>query len=365
MARKAHFDEKELKVYVAEHGVKAARDHYKTSYERIYRIIGDPGIRRPYLDPTTLRRDLRRFEYNVRLLARYYDVHYATVYDWLRVHNIRSSKPNWSKADDAYIKEHAFDRSVSSIAKHLGRSRLAVQNRYHLLGLTVKRMLGYRIEDIAADWGVPHAWIEQARRKHGLPYRKHASKNISYDPEAVWQWLEDGHVLRLDFDTIDKRHYDLRQLYKEARKIFVTRKELFEMGYTRESNTSRKLLKLVQPIYLHGTEGYVYRRSDIFEHMVAHRWSGNPRATKDQWWYQEIIDECARRYVTSQALRYAIQAGRDISINHPLEPKQVHFGLYDRASVIRYLQARRSDAALTVRRLAEYEEIELRCTSNR
>lgn len=357
-------DTKELKAYIAEHGIKAARDHFKTSYDRIYRIIGDPGIRRPYLDPAVLRRDLRKFEYNIPLLARYYGKHAATIYDWMRKHGIKPKTPPWSKADDQYLQDHVYEHSIARIAKHLGRTSSSVQNRMHTLGITTKRWLGYVVEDIAQEWGVDRTWVDMARHKHGLPYKKH-DFNISYDPEAVWQWLEAGNVLRLEYDRIDKSFFDLRQLHRDAQKIFVSRIELAAMGYYRESATARKLLRIIPHVFLHREHGYYYRRDEIFEHMVAHRWCGNYQATPDQWWYQEIINECARRYVTAAAAKYSIDATYEFSANHRLAPKQVHRGLYDRSEMVRYLSARRNDSARCLERLAEYEEAELRCTTHR
>lgn len=365
MGRIRKLDEKAVKQYIAEHGLQAARAHFRTSYNKLYTIIGDTALRRPYQDAHTLRRDLKKFEYNIPLLAKYYAVHYGTVYGWMQRHGIKAPKTPWTKADDLYLRNNIFDKSNSDIAKYLGRSVLAVQNRAHELRLTFKRMLGYLTRDVMYEWGVTQSWLGSAREKFGLPHTKHSSKHVSYDPIALWEWLEAGNVLRLEYDKIHPRFFDLRQLHKDAQRIFVSRAELAEMGFPRESNPCRYLLNKIPHLYMHPEFGYIYRRADIKEHFIAYRWAGNYRATPDQWWYQEIIDECAERFVTTAAFQYSINVTKDICIRHPLKPRQFYRGLYPRADVLRYLQHRRLDSVEALQRLAEYEETELRCASNR
>lgn len=325
----------EVKAHYMQHGVVKTCAHFHIGTNRLYRIVGLPTLRRPWLDPNIFRRDLKRFKNNVQLLSKYYGLTESRIYAIMRGLKLKTTKTVWSVKDQNYLRMHYLMESKATLEKKLKRSWKAIRAHAALMGLTRKRALGYIQADVIRDLGVPEGTLRRWMDTHGFPHTKHGKNDYSFSEADIFDWLASGHALRIRRPENVAIQY--REIWKDIHTRFVSREELFSYGFDTHHKTNRAFLTQHQ-IHVANGEGCYYPRDVMFEYLLPRA----PRLYKPrpgQDWLQSIHDAYLTRYIPTETIHAVFNT---VSMAYYYQigfPRPICTGSYDRAAVIAWCEA--------------------------
>lgn len=337
-------DEKAVQEYYKTHSIKETYTHFGISRQKLYGIIGYPSLRRPWLDPEQFKADLKRFKNNVPLLAKYYGITPHAIWHRRRALKLKRKQNPWSKREDNYLFMNYFQVTREEMQKKLGRTWRAIHTRATNLGLRRKSALGYTQADVARDLGlINHTNIVHWEKRLNFPVSILESGERSYSEADIYDWLESGHILRLNPDRVRPPY---KQLFDTVKERFICRDELLEYGF---NPTQKRHILTLSPLMIdakNGT-GSWYPRDVIFEYIIPFA----PRlfAPKPhQIWLQRVFAEYRARYITTAAIKAAIPGSVG---NYYYEgfPRPVCVGSYDRAAVVAWCAQHRRGAIIMER----------------
>ena len=116
--------------------------------------------------------------------------------------------PNWTKEEVEYLNESWGTRSITAIARHLGRSVEACRQKALKTGLKRHIHSGERItfSQFCDAIGKSYSWTKDKYVRLGLPIHYQASIEHRYamiDIDEFWKWAE-THKDDVDFSKIQK-----------------------------------------------------------------------------------------------------------------------------------------------------------------
>lgn len=179
--------------------------------------------------------------------------------------------PNWTKEDLEYLNESWGTRSITAIARRLGRSVDAVRLKAQRIGLKRHIHSGERItfSQFCDAIGKDYDWTKERYERLGLPIHYQASINKRYpmvDIDEFWEWAE-AHKDDVDFSRIPKGTFGKEPAWvKEARHASFLKRRKKTPWTKSEDERLIQLLKSYRYTYpelariLNRTEGAVKRR---------------------------------------------------------------------------------------------------------
>jgi hypothetical protein len=329
------YTDREVRAYLREHTQKEAMQHFKISSSTISKIIGTARLRKPWHDTDILMKDMRKFHNNVPLLAKYYGITASALYARIKRYQVRGVRYAWTKKHDQFLAMNIHIMQVSDIAKKLKRTTRAVCERARQIGVSYTAALGTTSTMLAAELGVQTEHISSWVKQCGMPVEVHPSGRRSYDIEAVYNWLAQGHALRLPCP--EKLSSELQEIVAQCKRDYVGALELQAYGFVTSERSNVQALK---PAYIGRAWGYgnVYNRAFVADHLMKWVPRLNQRALPGEDWYQGVLDRFAREYVTTQALQKLIGKSITGSLYYAGLPRPVYNGIHEKAAVIAWLQ---------------------------
>jgi transposase len=328
------YTDREVRTYLQTHTQKQARQHFKISHSTICKIIGTARMRKPWHDTDVLMQDMRKFHNNVPLLAKYYGITASALYNRIRRYKVQGVRHAWTKKHDQYVAMNIHIMHVSDIAKKLKRTTRAVCERARQLGVSYNAALGLTATMLADELGVNTEHIASWIKLCKMPVEIHPSGRRSYDIEAVYNWLAQGHALRLPYP--EKLNSELQAIVEQCKRDYIGSLELQAYGFVPSERTNVQALK---PVCIGRVWGYgnVYPRAYVADHLMKWVPRLNQRALPGEDWYQGVLDRFAREYVTTQALQKLF--GKEItgSLYTVGLPRPVYNGIHEKAAVIAWL----------------------------
>lgn len=124
--------------------------------------------------------------------------------NWARSQGLaRTKEPNWSEAEETYLEQHLTKHSLTQIAHHLGRSKVAVKLKAKRLGIR-KQAEGYTLCGLCLAFGCDHHTIEKWIRAGWLKgTRRQTERTVEqgdtwYFSDAAVRRLITEHPLEID-----------------------------------------------------------------------------------------------------------------------------------------------------------------------
>lgn len=355
-------DEKEVHTYYKSHTAKETMQHFGISQRLLYKIIGPTLLRRPWLEEARFRADLKLFKNNVRLLARYYGVSESVLHYRKRMYGIKRTKTLWTKKEDNYLLMNYFQVPRKEMEKKLGRSWRAIHSRAYTLGIRRRGALGYTQAEVLRDLGAKSVgaylfW----ERKLGFPCTHLDSGEKAYSEADIYDWLEKGHILRLDPERVAPVY---RVLFKTVQERFITRDELLCYGFNPLDKVHAKTLSPLM-IQTHAQVGGIYPRDVVFDYLVpyANRLFRPKRIDTSTYpahfpkpsyeWYDLVQTTYKERYIRADVVKTIWRT--TITVAYKLGfPRLVCVGTYDRKAVYEWCATHRRGPEI-LRRILEAE----------
>lgn len=144
-------------------------------------------------------------------LAKWLDVPAWLIKKWAQKLGIsRNRDPRWTSQEMAYLEKNLRRMTIEDMARHLGRTRSAVQSRIYRIGLYRRSDDGYTMKDLMLGLGVrDHHKVERWVNRGWLKGRKlKTNKDANHQP---WLFLDKD--IR-DFIIAHPEEIDLRHVEK-------------------------------------------------------------------------------------------------------------------------------------------------------
>ena len=329
------YTDREVRTYLQTHTQKEAMQHFNISQYKITKIIGTARMRKPWHDTDVLMQDMRKFHNNVPLLAKYYGITDSGLYARLKRYRVKGIRNAWTKKHDQFVAMNIHIMHVTDIAKKLKRTTRAVCERARQLGVTYNSALGLTATMLADELGITTEQIWSWVKLCKMPVEVHPSGRRSYDIEAVYNWLAQGHALRLT--NPEKLNTELQEIVAQCKRDYIGALELKAYGFSIHESVNIKALK---PAYIGRVWGYgnVYNRAFVADQLIRVVPRLNQRALPGEDWYQGILDRFAREYVTTQTLQRLFGKLITGSVYYAGLPRPVYNGVHEKAAVIAWLQ---------------------------
>lgn len=113
---------------------------------------------------------------------------------------------SWTSEETDYLLEHLSTQTVSTIAKRLGRSDMAVRHKLRSLGISYQDLAGFKSKDLA---GMLQVTVRQVRRWRRKGYLQSVNGRITEESFARFCKC---HAEKIPYDQLD----DCVQLWLRA-----------------------------------------------------------------------------------------------------------------------------------------------------
>lgn len=263
--------EEQLISLIQEHGFATVARKYKHHHSSsdlkqiCYRHqIGDLP---PYQYPHILREELSQ-GYNPVQIAEKYGTSFTTIYRFMRKYKISPKIRVFTEEEDKYIRFNIGYISVSEIADTLRRPVPSIYHRMQTLRLSMQRAIGYTVQQLSADIGVPVATIRNWIAKMGLKAAPvTGTYRIGIDETMLHEWLLSGNVYRINPLPVNN-HY-LMDIIRECDEKYVSSMEIERITGKWVINPKKGWPEKV--LTVHEGYGALYLRSDVYRFFWERR----------------------------------------------------------------------------------------------